>query len=387
MRRGVLLLFSMACGRPPAPPPITVQPASAMSAPKPVVEAKPVVEETAGPDAPPFHAYEPGLAVDGGGLFNAASSKEIWLWFGDFTVIVDRTTGCATESYPDELHALVQRGLGEEELAKPETLKAIRHAVGLGRRLGVQRTPYDDHLAWSADGRYVFFESQDRLYRSTNGARSFSLVDDERTGRLTMNGQGTRLVYERGNDYYVFPIDANQPKPLTAGQTFYMRADGPANMLFWRTESKEECLDTFDTTTTKRLSAHCIPYPSTVVGGWNTREWLSVSPKGRYGLVKWEITSPGLTYVVSLVDLTTDKVVKTLRDHVGDVDDEGNMVMSSVQEGGGDHTYLYPFNGARRLIGNHALLAYQDHTAILGVSRKANLGARKCDLVKLVKIP
>jgi len=114
---------------------------------------------------------------------------------------------------------------------------------------------------------------------------------------------------------------------------------------------------------------------------------------GRYAIVKWEEGRPfpngaiGLTYVVSLVDLTKRSIEKEIVDMLGEVDDDGNMVMSAMSEGGGDHTYLYPFKGPRKLLGNHSLLAWRDKEAILGVWRQASLGARKCDLVSAVKTP
>lgn len=387
MRQALLLLFIAACPSSLPPPPIHVDPTPIASAPLPVIAPKPV-EPTDGPAPPTVQPIDPKTKVDGAGLFNAVTSKEVWLWFGEYTVVVDRATGCATEQYPDWGHNLLQKGISVDDWEKPELLEQIRNVVGLGRRFGVQRTPYNDHIAWSPDGRYVYVEANAGLYRSTNGARTFSrLPDNGGASRLTMNGAGTHLVYERGNEFVTLANDATQPLKLTSGQTFPMFARGENDFYFFRTSKTEECLDIFDTRANQLTKAHCVPLPKHVKGNWLGQEWESVSPNGRWGIVKWEIGDPGLTYIVSLVDLSSDKIVTTIRDMRGDVDDDGNMVMQSQSEGGGDHTYFYPLNGQRKLIGNHFLLDYRDHAAILGVHRTASLGSRKCDLVKIITVP
>jgi hypothetical protein len=63
------------------------------------------------------------------------------------------------------------------------------------------------------------------------------------------------------------------------------------------------------------------------------------------------------------------------------------MVMQSMGEGGGDHTYLFPFAGGKKLLGHHSLAHWNGKTAMLSVWKQGTLGTRKCDLVKLVDTP
>jgi hypothetical protein len=267
-------------------------------------------------------------------------------------------------------------------------------------------------MVWSLDGRYIFLESNDLLYRSSDGGRSFARVDDFLSSRLAMSRDGKHLVYERcittdctrcrpdyapgcnsGRQYVSLPTDGTRgPLPFTAAQTRLLDMPPSGRALFTRSDS-QVCVDTFELGRPSRESAVCVPFPQQATGGWPMREWFSVSPSGRYGIVKWEESRPNLvgalslTWVVSLVDMASRQLVKTVTNVQGQVDDEGNMVLQSMSEGGGDHTYFYPLKGPRRLLGHHHLLAWHDKTAILGVHRVAPLGARKCDLVKSVKTP
>jgi hypothetical protein len=400
---------------PPQPVAIAVAPeASAPLAPAPPPPAK-VVE---GPSPPPKQPIDPKLKVDGSGLLLGASATEIWLTLdGHYSVVVDRATGCANEGYrePPAFEALRDSrddDQSEAELAKPETLAAIRDVVGLGRRFDVRHLEFGLDLSWSPDGHHIFVVSNELLYHSADGGHSFARVDDFLSDRVQMSRDGGHLVYERcrkkdcpscrkkygpgcnsGREYVSLPTDRSRgPLPFTSGQTYFldMTADGRA--MFWRTDA-QVCLDMFDLARPGRDGTVCIPFPANATGGWNSREWESVSPSRKWGIVKWEEGRPNrvgaiaMTYVVSLVDIPNTRIVKEVTDVRGTVDDDGNMVVQSMSEGGGDHTYFYPRNGKRKLLGNHFLLVWRDKEAVLGVHRVAPLGARKCDLIKSVKTP
>jgi hypothetical protein len=173
-----------------------------------------------------------------------------------------------------------------------------------------------------------------------------------------------------------------------------MTADARAR--FWRSDA-DECLDTFDLATPSLASSVCVPIPAQADKAWNRREWLSVSPSGRYGIVKWEEGRSrrpggpvGLTYVVSLVDMSTQKILRTLLDVDGFVDDAGNMVTRSAAEGGGDLSLFHPRDGKPRTLGRTSALAWdlkQKIAILAGPYRKAPLGARRCDLLRFVPTP
>jgi hypothetical protein len=371
-----------------------------------------------GPPPPAKQPIDPKFKVDGSGLLLGVTSSELWLTLGgNYSVVIDRSTGCAVEGYTDppllaELRKSKDAATTEALLAQPEILAALRDVVGLGRRLGAQAQRFLLEMAWSLDGQYIFLTSNDLLYRSSDGGRSFTRVDDYLSSRLAMSADGKHLVYERcieldcpscaraygpgcnsGRHYVSLPTDGSRgPLPFTAAQTHLLGMPPSGRALFSRSDS-QVCIDTFELGRPSRESAICVPFPAKATGSWPMREWFSVSPSGRYGVVKWDEGRPNLvgaialTYVVSLVDMASRQIVKTVTDVMGEVDDGGNMVLQSMSEGGGDHTYFYPLKGPRRLLGHHHLVAWHDKTAILGVHRVAPLAARRCDLVKSVKTP
>lgn len=402
---------------------LPVQPAAVTSGPEastppPLPRATAPAKVVEGPPPPPKQPIDPKFKVEGSGLLMGASSTEIWLTLpGRYSVVIDRATGCAVEGYhePPAFKALSESrddAITEAELAKPETLAALRDAVGLGRRFDVDHYEFGPQLAWSPDGHHIFLVSNELLYHSADGGRSFARVDDFLSDLVRMSHDGKHLVYERcikpdcpscrkkygagcnsGRAYFSLPTDRSRGAlPFTSGQTYLldMTADGRA--MFWRSDS-QICLDMFDLARPTKDGSVCISYPAKATGVWPGRYWESVSPSRKWGIVKWEEGRPNrvgamaMTYVLSLVDIPQGQIVKEVTDVMGTVDDDGNMVMQSMNEGGGDHTYFYPRNGPRKLLGNHFLLVWRDKEAVLGVHRVAPLGARKCDLIKSVKTP
>jgi hypothetical protein len=385
----------------PAPPPVPAPAAAEATTPKRTVAP----EVFDGPAPPPVRPIDPTLKVDGGGLLLGASATEAWLYVDGYSVVVDKTTGCATESYPDTTAIAALKNshdpdFAEAQLAKPEVRAALRDIVGLGRRFGAREHRFALRMVWSPDGVHIFIEVGSHMFGSADGGRSFVRGGEVGGTRLAVSGNGAHLIYERCStascqkrEWVSLPTDGSRgPKPFTSGQTFPLRMGDGSRALFWRTDASS-CLDTFDLGRPAKESSVCVPIPVKATGGWNTREWVSVSPSGTYGIVKWEEGRPNLagaialTYVVSLVDMKSGQIVKTVTDQLGDVDDAGNMVLHSMNEGGGDHTYFHPRTGPRKLLGNHSLLEWRNNLAVLSVWRKATLGARKCDLVKLVKTP
>jgi hypothetical protein len=380
---------------PPPPSPTASASVGQIGPPPPAPPAPPPIE---GAPAPAKQAIDPNYLVDGGGLLLGVTSTEIWALLGaHYTVVIDRATGCATEGYAqpksfEKLHSSGGAGI-DAALKAPETLQGLRDMVGVGRRVGALGNRFMLDSVWSPDGRFIAFVAENRLYRSTDGGRSFAKVDDTPRSRLAMSADGKFLTYQEGREYFSVPVDGSRPpRPFTRGQTFLTEMRPGAQAFFWRSDS-DMCADIFDLAAPQLTSSTCLPVPAVATGHWPSREWESISPNGNYGIVKWEearknlVGVPALTYVLALVEMPTKKIVKTVLDMRGEVDDGGNMVMSSMSEGGGDHTYYYPLKGDRRLLGNHSLMTWHDKTAIMSVYRRASLGARKCDLVKMVKTP
>ena len=390
------------CTEATAPPPVSVPPPPAPTAsvgeigpPRPPEPPPPPVE---GAPAPAKHGIDPKIDVDGGGLLLGVTSTQLWMLLGGHTtVVIDRATGCATDSYVqpkhfEKLHSNRGRGI-DEELKNPETIQGLRDIVGVGRGVGALGNRFMLDMVWSPDGRFVAFIAEDHLYRSNDGGKTFTKVDDTNRGRLAMSLDGKYLTYEEGRQYFSVPVDGSRgPLPFTGTQTFLVQMRPGAQAFFWQSDA-DVCANVFDLAAPKQIASTCLPVPAAAIGSWPMREWESLSPSGNYGFMHWEehrknlAGVPALTYVNALVEMGTKTIVKTVIDMRGEVDDGGNLVTSSMNEGGGDHTYYYPLKGDRRLLGNHALLAWHDKTAIMHVYGKGTLGARKCNLVKMVKTP
>jgi hypothetical protein len=358
------------------------------------------------------------MKIDGIGLLLGETNDQAWLELDHASVVIDKSTGCAIESYatPPVLLNLPPVS-GEEILASADVLKGIREVVGLGRRFKGQHHRFVLDMVWSPNGRHIVVDiHKGGLYRSSDGGQTFELLDGvSGTSRPAMSPDGKHLVYQRcGNrglcEYVSAALDGSRkPVRLTSGNTFLLKMiEGESSVYFWRTTMPsvgvggggnigppETCLDKFDLKSGARTSTLCQPLPATVVGPWPAQHWVDVSPNGKWGIVHWEehrknlAGVPALTYIVSLVDLTTPKgqIVKTVLDVDGVVDDEGNMVVHSMNEGGGDHTYFYSkASGQKKLVGNHSLMSYTNKVVMMHVHTSGStLGAQKCNIVKLVK--
>ncbi len=381
--------------------PVLVRPARP-SAPVPVpptvrAEARPLPE---GVPIPPKRELDAALPIDGGGLLLGSTKTEAWLLFDSGTVVVDKTTGCATESYPEPvaLRELKQAKFAQvqELLARPQVLAELREHVGLARRFGRHTEPYSwVETAFTPDGRIVYLATASALFRSNDGARTFRLVSND-AGRPAVSPDGKWIVYELNHDYVSQPVDGSEEAhELTRGQTRFFDFDSESRAQFTRSSS-DVCLDTFTLDGTRPLVSVCVPLPAAATGPWPANAFESVSPSGAYGLVKWDevrLVRPGvraLTYVVAVVELKTATVEKTLLDVHGEVDDRGNVVAQSVSEGGGDHTYFYARGAstARKRLGDHSLSEWDGEKAWLSVWKsKSTLGKRRCELLKGAPTP
>jgi len=407
----------LGCAKQP-PTPQVLGPIALVASSAPPVEVAPPSASTVataptplpGPEAPEKRPVDPNLPVGGAGLFLGANDAEIWLLVDGGTVVVDKATRCATESYPSSKVLAPLKETSDLEkatkmLGTPKVLAAVRDLVGLGRRFGRGTAPFSNlETAFSADGRFIFVATHAHLFRSLDGGRSFSLADENPAAQPAVSPDGRHVVYSRcvdthctqGREYVSARTDATGRPVVLAqaqAQASFLRMAGDSRALFTRSGA-DLCLDSHSLDGSSPTTSVCVPLPKEADSLWTTREWQSVSPSGNYGIAKWNErrrltpTGPvGLTYVVSLVDMKTSRIVKTVLDLEGEVDDAGNMVMRSVSEGGGDHTYLLPMTGPKKLLGNHSLSHWDGKTAALSVWRQGSLGARKCDLLQFVQAP
>ncbi|MBL9110318.1 MAG: hypothetical protein JNM74_13640 [Myxococcales bacterium] len=408
-----LALALVACGNAETRPSVVTLPAQ--PAPPPKVAAKPEpppppkpAEVFDAPEAPAVRPIDPKLPVDGVALLLGANATDMWVYVDGYSAVVSRATGCATEAYVDNplLKQLVTSETGDdpgEELAKDDVKRAIRELVGLGRRFEATDHRFAGPIHWSLDGRHIFVAVRGKLFHSRDGGKHYDEALDRPVRRLAMGKDGKHLVYEDcGKDglscgYMSLPTDGSRaPARFTGGQTFLMDTTGDARAMFWRTSATETCLDTFQLGTPSRESSVCQALPKVHTGPWPAQFWQDVSPGRKFGIVKWEegrknlVGAVALTYIVSLVDMSTNTIVKTVTDQLGQVDDEGNMLLQSMNEGGGDHTYWHPRSGPRKELARAALFAWdtKTRTAIVsGAYGKGTLGARKCLLVKSIRTP
>jgi len=420
----------MACSSSPSAPPTvqvppqpfattTAPPSTAVAEQPPTPRAAPPAEapEPDGPPAPPIRPIDPKMKIDSIGLLLGETNERAWLSYHEGSVVIDKATGCAIESYPTP-PALVHppKVTPGEILENADVLEGIRSIVGLGRRFNGQGHRFVLNLAWSPNGRHIVASPGGDLYRSSDGGQTFEPLEPSRAraSRPAMSPDGKHLVYERcmpsnraGCEYVTAALD-NSRKPIVLntsrqGHLLKMGATGTGSstVFFTRTTMPiETCIDKFDLKTGTKESSRCIPLPQgKVTGIWPSQHFVDVSPNEKWGIVKWEegrknrVGAVAMTYVVSLVDMATGQLLREIEDVDGKIDDDGNMVLQTMTEGGGDHTYFYPFpkpgtTPTRKLLGNNSLSSYTNKVAMLHVFHNVStLGASKCDLVKMVKTP
>ena len=349
---------------------------------------------------PPKRPLDPSVALDDGPSLLLGSNKiEAWLHFEHVTVVVDKATGCATESYPEPVVLRLLKGASPERvpemLERPDVLAALREHVGLARRFGLRTPGYSwVETALTPDGRIVYVATMGGIFRSNDGARTFRLVSvDGSLPRVSPDGKW--LVYASRGRFVTQPADGSEgPADLTGGQTTFFDFDRESRARFTRSDS-DVCLDTFTLDGSRPPVSVCVSVPS-MLGPWSSRAFQSVSPNGAYGLVTWDenrTIRPGgraLSATVGVVDMKTSTIEKTLPDVRGKIDDQGNVVAEVMTAGGPDPTVFFR-RGASKIpkrLGDDALCEWDGETAWLWRwEPSSTLGKRRCNLVKVVPTP
>lgn len=349
---------------------------------------------------PPKRPLDPSVILDDGPSLLLGSTKaEAWLHFEHVTVVVDKATGCATESYPEPVALRLLKGASPERapemLERPDVLAALREHVGLARRFGRRTMGYSwVETAFTPDGRIVYVATMGGIFRSNDGARTFRLVRADASLPM-VSPDGKWLVYASRGRYLTQPTDGiEEPADLTGGQTTFFDFDGASRVRFTRSDS-DVCLDTFTLDGSRPPVSVCVSVPS-MLGSWSSRAFQSVSPNGAYGLVTWDenrTIRPGvqsLAATVGVVDMKTSTIEKTLPDVRGTIDDQGNVVAEVMTAGGPDPTVFFRrgSNKPPKRLGDEALCEWDGETAWLwGWKPASTLGKRRCDLLKVVPTP
>lgn len=347
---------------------------------------------------PPKRGLDPSFPIDGFGLLLGSTKTEAWLHFEHGTVVVDKATGCATESYPEPVVLRLLSGASLERapklLTRPDVLAALREHVGLARRFGLRTPGYSwIETSFTPEGRIVYVATMGGLFRSNDGARTFRLVSADASLPL-MSPDGKWLVYASHGRYMTQPADGSEaPRDFTGGQTRFFDFDRESRARFARSDG-DACLDTFTLDESRPTISVCVRVPS-VLGSWSSRGFQSVSPSGAYGLVTWEddrTLRPGvraLSSTVAVVDMKTSTLERTLPDVLGQVDDEGNVVAQVMTAGAPDTTAFFRRRASTpKRLGDHSLSEWDGEKAWLSVWKpKSTLGKRRCDLVKGVPTP
>lgn len=343
---------------------------------------------------PPKRGLDPSFPIDGFGLLLGSTKTEAWLHFEHGTVVVDKATGCATESYPEPVVLRLLSGASLERaptlLTRPDVLAALGEHVGLARRFGLRTPGYSwVETAFTPEGRIVYVAAMGGLFRSNDGARTFRLVSADAT-RPAVSPDGKWLVYASSDGRYVAqPTDGSEaPRDLTGGQTRFFGFDTESRARFTRSDG-DVCLDTFTLDESRPPVSVCVPVPSTM-GSWSSRGFQSVSPSGAYALVAWEedrALRPGvraLSSTVAVVDMKTSILEKTLHDVRGQIDDEGNVVAHVMTAGGPDSTSFFRRGASSpKRLGDHPPCEWDGETAwIWGWEPPSTLGKRRCNLVR-----
>ena len=392
--------------RPPPPPPK-------------VVEA---------PSAPPVEPLDPALPSDGFLLLGANATHA---WFTavvedrdpQYTVVVDLARGCAVESYrqPKVLAVLhdvnngrvladaARAGSAPKLLDAPEARAELRSQVGLARRFGLTQL-YFDNVVWSKDGHHIFVVDG-RLHHSGDGGQSFDVVDTDDVFKPHVTPDGRYVVYERcvghsisegtlcrtGRQLASWSLDGmSPPRKLFEGGGFQFHGlsnDGHV-MLTRSRGNTQHCLEFADPGTGTIDRTVCTAIPTTIAPRQPGIRWEGASPGERYGSIEWWETRPrtGATIVLAVIDMQDGHILRTAENvAIHGWDDAGTLLLSSMQEGGGDHTYLEKPGQPRRLLGNFVVYDFDPTTrrAIVDGNppRKTKLGKAACRIEKVITVP
>jgi hypothetical protein len=379
--------------RPPPPPPKVIEP----------------------PEAPPVQPLDPALPSDGFLLLGANATHA---WFTavvedrdpQYTVVVDLARGCAVESYRQPkvlatLHGVnngrvlgdaARAGSAPKVLQSPEDRAELRSQIGLARRFGLTQL-YFDNVVWSKDGHHIFVVDG-RLLHSADGGQSFEVVDTDNVFKPYVTPDGRYVVYERaGRQLASWALDGmSSPRTLLEGGGFHFHGlsnDGHV-MLSRGATGAQFCLEFADAGTGTIDRTVCTTIPATPAPKQPGVHWQGASPNERYGSIEWWETRPkkGATIVLAIIDMQDGHIIRTVEDvAIHGWDDNGTMLLSSMQEGGGDHTYLEKPGQSRKLLGHFVVYDFDPTTrrAIVDGNppRKTKLGKVACRIEKVITVP
>ena len=388
-------------------------------APAKVVEA---------PPAPPVRPIDPTLPSDGF-LLLGSNATHAWLTAvvedrdPHYTVVVDLARGCAVESYPQTKAQAALRNVNNgrvlsdaaraqsapDLLASPDARAELRDLVGLGRRFGLTKAPFDP-LVWSKDGLHIFVVDG-RLHHSADGGHSYEVVDTDDIYSPVVTPDGRYVVYERcvghtisqgtlcptGRQLASWSLDGSSPpRTLFAGGGFHNHGlSNDGHVILTRSGGTSPfCVEFADPATGKIDRSVCTTIPPTKAPKQVGIFWKGASPGERYGSIEWWETRPqkGATIVLAITDMQDGHIIRTVEDvAIRGWDDAGTVLLSSMQEGGGDHTYLEKPGEPRKRLGSFLLHDFDPATrrAIVdgNAPRKSTLGKTACKIAKVIRVP
>lgn len=399
--------------------------ADAPPVPRPPPAPAKVIEA---PSAPPVQPVDPALPSDGFLLLGANATHA---WFiavvedraPQYTVVVDLARGCAVESYrqPKVLATLhdvnngrvladaTRAGSAPKLLEAPDERADLRSQIGLARRFGLTQL-YFDNVVWSKDGHHVFVVDG-RLHHSADGGQSFEVVDTDDVFKPHVTPDSRYVVYERcvghsisegtlcrtGRQLASWSLDGSSPprKLLEGGGFSFHGLSNDGHVMLTRGGTGAQlCLEFADPGTGVIDRKVCTTIPATPAPKQPGVRWEGASPGERFGSIEWWETRPrkGATIVLAITDMQDGHILRTVDDvAIRGWDDNGTMLLSSMQEGGGDHTYLEKPGQPRKLLGNFVVYDFDPATrrAIVDAHppRKTKLGKAACTIAKVITVP
>lgn len=188
----------------------------------------------------------------------------------------------------------------------------------------------------------------------------------------------------------------SSPRKLLEGGGFHFHGlSNDGHIMLTRSSGNAQlCLEFVDPGTGNIDRTVCTMIPATPAPKQPGVHWEGASPGERYGSIEWWETRPkkGATIVLAITDMQDGHILRTVEDvAIHGWDDNGTMLLSSMQEGGGDHTYLEKPGQPRKLLGNFVVYDFDPATrrAIVDGNppRKTKLGKVACKIEKVITVP
>jgi hypothetical protein len=423
-------------------PVIPLQPAAPLVqiAKAPAVSAR----SAAPPTPPPLSPVDPKVNISLISLLGTTDTQALLLApERDDEVhflVADLKTACVTESYrrgralqalykeafrlliktnptgplPEPLGELPMDEAVRKVLNTPEASQEIRDIVGLVNRFGVS-----DYMpiAWSPGGPDVFVVAG-LLYRSRDGGRTFTTVDNHPASNVKVSPDGKFATYERcrdpearpgtpvcrgQQDIVALPLDGDSEPHLlrqktgTPGYVFDEGFTKDGHVILWETDIDKGCMLFVkpENGYIERKVCFSDPHFAETKHGKRTGradlvKWDGLSADEQTGAIEWTSTNAkSLTWETVVLDMKAGRIARVLPDWQFRFIGDQQTVMVQSWSRGSDAKYIVKSNDAMRLAFSGPLMDWDAKRGRAVIYEWADprvsttLGASACKLIRV----